>query len=169
MGAEVENGRIVRLMTKLGFINERAEYVNFPFPPTPPRHYSCFVETNCPWIRFELDPRWSDTGDRYILKLFRDYVFHSVGVDGKPILDLSHVLVCLNKVRLDVLCSSNNSLVFTSCDLNSGGERKKHIDFFKSQLDAGLDERVMLVSRDDQSCLVVSYREIKHCIEAAFK
>ncbi|WVR04775.1 hypothetical protein IAU60_001787 [Kwoniella sp. DSM 27419] len=106
IGAEMENGRIVRLLTKLGFINERAE--------------------------FELDPRWSDTGDRYILKLFRDYVFHSVGVDGKPILDLSHVLTCLNK------------------------------------LDAGLDERIMLVSRDDQSCLVVSYREIKHCIEAAF-
>ncbi|WWD07489.1 hypothetical protein V865_005590 [Kwoniella europaea PYCC6329] len=106
LGAEMENGRIVRLLSKLGFINERAE--------------------------FELDPRWSDTGDRYILKLFRDYVFHSVGVDGKPILDLSHVLTCLNK------------------------------------LDAGLDERIMLVSRDDQSCLVVSYREIKHCIEAAF-
>lgn len=96
-----------------------------PFPQPPPRHYSCFVEINCPWIRFELDPRWSDTGDRYILKLFRDYVFHSVGVDGKPILDLSHVLVCLNKVRLDVLCSSNNSLVFTSCDLNSGGGKKE--------------------------------------------
>lgn len=147
----------------------------FPLPPPKKKHYSCFVETNRPWIRFELDPRWSDTGDRYILKLFRDYVFHSVGVDGKPILDLSHVLVCLNKVRLDVLWSSNSSLVFTSCGLNSegegggGGGRKKHIDFFKSQLDAGLDERVMLVSRDDQSCLVVSYREIKHCIEAAFK
>ncbi|WWC86744.1 uncharacterized protein L201_001622 [Kwoniella dendrophila CBS 6074] len=106
LGAEMENGRVVRLLSKLGFINERAE--------------------------FELDPRWSDTGDRYILKLFRDYVFHSVGVDGKPILDLSHVLTCLNK------------------------------------LDAGLDERIMLVSRDDQSCLVVSYREIKNCIEAAF-
>ncbi|WWD21651.1 hypothetical protein CI109_106137 [Kwoniella shandongensis] len=106
LSAEVENGRIVRLLTKLGFINERAE--------------------------FELDPRWSDTGDRYILKLFRDYVFHSIGVDGSPILDLSHVLTCLNK------------------------------------LDAGLDERIMLVSRDDQSCLVVSYREIKHCIEATF-
>ena len=26
----------------------------------------------------------------------------------------------------------------------------------------------MLVSRDEQSCLVVSYREIKLCIEAAF-
>nr|XP_018265297.1 PAB-dependent poly(A)-specific ribonuclease subunit PAN3 [Kwoniella dejecticola CBS 10117]OBR87455.1 PAB-dependent poly(A)-specific ribonuclease subunit PAN3 [Kwoniella dejecticola CBS 10117] len=107
LGAQMENGRIIRLLTKLGFINERAE--------------------------FELDPRWADTGDRYILKLFRDYVFHSVGVDGKPILDLSHVLTCLNK------------------------------------LDAGLDERIMLVSRDDQSCLVVTYREIKHCIEAAFK
>ncbi|WVO14807.1 deoxyhypusine synthase [Cryptococcus depauperatus] len=106
LGAEVENGRIVRLLTKLGFINERAE--------------------------FELDPRWSDTGDRYILKLFRDYVFHSISVEGQPVLDLSHVLTCLNK------------------------------------LDAGLDERIMLVSRDDQSCLVVSYKEIKHCIEAAF-
>jgi hypothetical protein len=74
--------------------------------------------------RFELDPRWSDTGDRYvsflfllhhrlpghfdpeqrlmaryILKLFRDFVFHSIGVDNTPILDLSHVLTCLNKVR----------------------------------------------------------------------
>ncbi len=28
MGAEVENGRIVRLLTKLGFINERAEWVS---------------------------------------------------------------------------------------------------------------------------------------------
>lgn len=59
-------------MSKLGFINERAE--------------------------FELDSRWSDTGDRYILKLFRDYVFHSVGGDGRPILDMSHVVTCLNKV-----------------------------------------------------------------------
>jgi hypothetical protein len=36
---------------------------------------------------------------RYILKLFRDHVFHSVGVDGSPVLDFSHVLTCLNKVR----------------------------------------------------------------------
>ncbi|ORY21333.1 kinase-like domain-containing protein [Naematelia encephala] len=106
LGGEIENGRLVRLLIKLGFINERAE--------------------------FELDPRWSDTGDRYILKLFRDFVFHSIGVDGNPVLDLSHVLTCLNK------------------------------------LDAGLDERIMLVSRDDQSCLVVSYREIKSCIEVAY-
>lgn len=38
-----------------------------------------------------------------------------------------------------------------------------------SQLDAGLDEKIMLVSRDDQSCLVVSYRDIKTCVESAFK
>ena len=37
------------------------------------------------------------------------------------------------------------------------------------QLDAGSDEKVMLMSRDEQSCLVVSYREIKGCVEAAFK
>lgn len=36
------------------------------------------------------------------------------------------------------------------------------------QLDAGTDERIMLVSRDEQSCLVVSYKEIKSCIESAF-
>jgi PAB-dependent poly(A)-specific ribonuclease subunit 3 len=36
------------------------------------------------------------------------------------------------------------------------------------QLDAGLDEKIMLVSRDDSSCLVVSYREIKTCVEAAY-
>ena len=39
----------------------------------------------------------------------------------------------------------------------------------RGQLDAGIDEKIMLVSRDEQSCLVVSYREVKSCIEAAFK
>eukprot|EP01043_Picozoa_sp_COSAG02_P025315 COSAG02_NODE_1418_length_12720_cov_20.079629_3_plen_54_part_00 len=37
-------------MVKLGFINERPEH--------------------------NRDERWSETGDRYMLKLFRDYVFH---------------------------------------------------------------------------------------------
>lgn len=74
LATELENARLVRLMSKLGFINERAE--------------------------FELDSRWSETGDRYIVKLFRDYVFHSVGGDGRPILDMSHVVTCLNKVSL---------------------------------------------------------------------
>ena len=45
-----------------------------------------------------MDRRWSETGDRYLLKLFRDYVFHQVDEQGKPLVDLGHVLEALNKV-----------------------------------------------------------------------
>lgn len=38
-----------------------------------------------------------------------------------------------------------------------------------TKLDAGSEEKVMLVSRDDTSCLVVSYKEIKACMEGAFR
>ncbi|KAI9325132.1 hypothetical protein BDR26DRAFT_879981 [Obelidium mucronatum] len=103
---ETENGRVVRLLAKLGFINERPE--------------------------FDMDPSWSETGDRYLLKLFRDYVFHQVDELGNPVVDVGHVLQCLNK------------------------------------LDAGVDERIMLMSRDEQSCLIVSYKELKQCIETSF-
>ncbi|KAI8813107.1 hypothetical protein BJ742DRAFT_521287 [Cladochytrium replicatum] len=106
LGRELENGRIVRLLCKLGFINERPE--------------------------FDLDPQWSETGDRYLLKLFRDYVFHQVDENGNPVVDMAHVMACLNK------------------------------------LDAGVDEKIMLMSRDEQSCLIVSYKELKQCIENTF-
>jgi PAB-dependent poly(A)-specific ribonuclease subunit 3 len=36
------------------------------------------------------------------------------------------------------------------------------------QLDVGVDEKIMLMSRDEQSCLIVSYKEIKNCIISAF-
>ena len=49
---EYDNGRMLRLLIKLGFMNERPEYAHAP--------------------------QWSETGDRYVLKLFRDYVFHQV-------------------------------------------------------------------------------------------
>jgi len=104
--SELENGRLVRLLCKFGFINERPEFAR--------------------------DARWSETGDRYIIKLFRDYVFHQVDEHGRPIVNISHVLTCLNK------------------------------------LDAGVEERIMLVSRDEQSCLVVSYKEVKACVSSAF-
>ncbi|KAI8052246.1 hypothetical protein BDF22DRAFT_687290 [Syncephalis plumigaleata] len=103
---ELENGRLVRLLCKFGFINERPE--------------------------FDMDPRWSETGDRYLLKLFRDYVFHQVDENGRPVVDLAHVISCLNK------------------------------------LDAGVDEKVMLVSRDEQSCLIVTYRELRNCVAQTF-
>ncbi|RKF60754.1 PAN2-PAN3 deadenylation complex subunit PAN3 [Erysiphe neolycopersici] len=104
---ELENGRLFRLMAKLGTINERPEY--------------------------EADVKWSEVGERYILKLFRDYVFHQVDAQGKPVLDLGHILECLNK------------------------------------LDAGSAHQVKLVSRDNQDCMVVSYKELKKQVEAAFK
>jgi PAB-dependent poly(A)-specific ribonuclease subunit 3 len=47
-----------------------------------------------------MDQTWSETGDRYLLKLFRDYVFHQVSEKGEPIIDIAHVLSCLNKVYL---------------------------------------------------------------------
>ncbi|KAF8425868.1 hypothetical protein EV426DRAFT_34063 [Tirmania nivea] len=96
---ELENARLVRLLSKFGFINERPE--------------------------FDHDRNWSESGDRYFIKLFRDYVFHSVDEHGMPVVDMAHVLSCLNK------------------------------------LDSGVDEKVMLVSRDEQNCFIVSYKEVR--------
>ncbi|KAL4895768.1 PAB-dependent poly(A)-specific ribonuclease subunit pan3 [Aspergillus ambiguus] len=107
LGRELENGRLVRLMTKLNFINERPEY--------------------------EHDRQWSENGERYFLKIFRDYVFHQVDAHGDPVVDLGHVLACLNK------------------------------------LDAGSDEKITLVSRDEQSCFIVSYKELKKALESSFQ
>lgn len=59
---------------------------------------------------------WSDTGDRYILRLFRDFVFHQKDAQGRPVLDFGHVLDALAK--LDVgdaetipLCSPDGRTV----------------------------------------------------------
>jgi hypothetical protein len=101
-----------------------------------------------------MDPSWSETGDRYIIKLFRDYVFHQVNENGAPALDMVHVLTCLNKVTL---------LHFSYLHLHS-----KYLCVKSLQLDVGVDEKIMLMSRDEQSCLIVSYKEIKNCIISAF-
>lgn len=106
LAREMENGRLYRLLVKLGTVNERPE--------------------------LNLDVTWSETGDRYMLKLFRDYLFHTVTEDGRPWLNQSHIVQCLNK------------------------------------LDAGTIEKVQLMSRDEQSVLVVTYAELKHCLEQAF-
>lgn len=103
---ELENGRLVRLMAKLGNINERFEYDN--------------------------DPNWSEHGERYILKLFRDYVFHAVDADGRPVTDMAWILKCLNK------------------------------------LDAGIDEKISLTSRDGENSFLISYKELKKQVAAAW-
>lgn len=41
--SELENGRLVRLLTKMGFINERPEYVSSNSPFTHPNHAAIFV------------------------------------------------------------------------------------------------------------------------------
>ncbi|KAK5849693.1 hypothetical protein PBY51_014007 [Eleginops maclovinus] len=107
LAKEVQNGRLFRLLAKLGTINERPE--------------------------FQKDPTWSETGDRYLLKLFRDHLFHQVTEAGTPWIDLSHIVACLNK------------------------------------LDAGVPEKMSLVSRDEKSVLVVTYSDLKRCFDSTFQ
>ncbi|XP_066555063.1 PAN2-PAN3 deadenylation complex subunit PAN3 isoform X1 [Amia ocellicauda] len=107
LAKEVQNGRLFRLLAKLGTINERPE--------------------------FQKDPSWSETGDRYLLKLFRDHLFHQVTEAGTPWIDLSHIVSCLNK------------------------------------LDAGVPEKISLLSRDEKSILVVTYADLKRCFDNTFQ
>lgn len=73
--AEIErealNGKLFRILVKLSMINDRPE--------------------------LRLDPSWSETGDRYLLKLFREYLFHQLNEDGTPWLDTGHVVSTLIK------------------------------------------------------------------------
>jgi len=106
LAKECENGRLLRLLIKLGFVNERPD--------------------------LDGDTQWSETGDRYLLKLFRDFVFHQYSEEGGPLTDWGHVIEALNK------------------------------------LDAGVPEKVLLMSRDEQSMLVVSYNDVKRCMEGSY-
>lgn len=56
-----------------------------------------------------MDSSWSETGDRYLLKLFRDYLFHPCTDDGRPWVDLAHIVSCLN--RLDTASQDKVSLL----------------------------------------------------------
>uniref|UniRef100_A0A915AFQ2 PAN2-PAN3 deadenylation complex subunit PAN3 n=1 Tax=Parascaris univalens TaxID=6257 RepID=A0A915AFQ2_PARUN len=107
LSKELENGRLFRLLCKLNTIIERPQ--------------------------FQMDMSWSETGDRYLLKLFRDYLFHQVTEAGKPWIDMAHIISCLNK------------------------------------LDAGLNEKIQLVSRDGDNVLVVSFLDLRRCLENAFR
>lgn len=106
LGRELDNGRLFRLISKLGFINERPEFL--------------------------MDPSWSETGDRYLLKLLRDYIFHQVYEDGTPMVSLGHVVDSLNK------------------------------------LDVGVPEKIPLVSRDHQTVLLCSFKDLKKCVDDSF-
>ena len=59
LGLELENGRLLRLIVKMGWIAERSL-----------ESVVGVSESN--------GSQWSETGDRYPIKLFRDFVFHQV-------------------------------------------------------------------------------------------
>ena len=58
--------------------------------------------------------------------------FFQIMEDGRPWLDMAHVIACLNK------------------------------------LDAGVGEKVCLMSCDEQNVLVVNYSELRQCLEQSF-
>ncbi|KAK0854701.1 PAB-dependent poly(A)-specific ribonuclease subunit 3 [Friedmanniomyces endolithicus] len=124
---ELENGRLVRLLTKLNVVLERPE-----MSMTPTSHNNQNPDLPSHTSNPHMSSAWSETGERYYLKLFRDYVFHQCDSEGRPVLNLGHIVTCLNK------------------------------------LDAGVDELVQLVSRDERDVLVVSYREVKRGFEGAW-
>ena len=130
-----ESGRALKLLLKLAFVNERPE--------------------------FGIDKNWSESGDCYILKLFRDFgkfivirprrlvhrfvlfiyqydhfgvqVFHQADGSGRPVMDLGHVVSSLNK------------------------------------LDAADEEKIVLTSRDGKNVLVVSFADVAWCLEKSYQ
>lgn len=73
-----------------------------------------------------------ESGDAYLLRLFRDFLFHCPRDDGAPALDWAGAHEALAK------------------------------------LDAGVPERIILLSRDAASMLVVGYNELKQCVQRAY-
>jgi len=74
LGVTHASSRLLRTIVKLSQVTERPEHCG--------------------------DPSWAETGERYSLKLFRDFVFHQVDEQGRPVLDVGHVVESLS--RLDV-------------------------------------------------------------------
>ena len=69
LGREYDNGRLLKLLLKLGAVNDRGGGSDGG-----------------------VDPRWAETGDRYILKLFKGFLFHQVGKQSlgcRPLLKFS--------------------------------------------------------------------------------
>lgn len=60
--------------------------------------------------RHGMEPAWSESGDRYILKLFRDYLFHQTTDNGQPWIDMGHIVQCLNKVSY-ISCARASLLI----------------------------------------------------------
>ena len=147
-------------------------------------------------------------GDRYLLKLFRDFVFHQVSEDGAPLLDWGLVAEALTKldagpplpfsphrcqcnmrtrrlpdringplhdqqyVNRSHLCGQTaGRRKAEACSVpgrTHGSQRFRVKSTTSSCRAAGVPEKVLLLSRDEMSMLVVSYGDVKRCLEAAW-
>lgn len=65
-------GKLLRTLVKLCFVAERPD-LNF-------------------------DPQWYDHSDRYLLRLYRDSLFHQVDENGAAVVDFARVVSGLNKL-----------------------------------------------------------------------
>lgn len=45
-----------------------------------------------------LEQPWAETGDRYMLTLFRDYLYHQMSEDRRPWIDINQIIHSLNKL-----------------------------------------------------------------------
>lgn len=90
LGRQMENGRLLSILLKMGLVNDRPAGQN-------------------------VGRGWTETGNVYMLKLFRDFVFHQVNDDQTPVVDFGHTIGSLNK--LDI--GSEEKIVLTSRDAKS--------------------------------------------------
>lgn len=100
LSKELENGRLVRLLSKLETVITEEDY--------------------------------NPSSPNYVLTLFKAYVFQQKTPDNKPSLNLAHSLICLNK------------------------------------LDVGVDESVLLTSKDGRTRIVISYKDLRDKFSSAF-
>uniref|UniRef100_A0A0N4ZCZ6 Pan3_PK domain-containing protein n=1 Tax=Parastrongyloides trichosuri TaxID=131310 RepID=A0A0N4ZCZ6_PARTI len=94
---EMECSRLFKLLAKLNCITERPTCIG-------------------------LNENWSETGSRYMLKLFRNYVFHQHNDAGQPWMDMAHMISCLNKFdsgsteRIQLVSSDGKNVLIVTYD-----------------------------------------------------
>lgn len=77
----MENGRLFRLVSKLAFVTDRGGGASSAYPGLS-----------------DVAAASGDTGNSYVLQLFRDFVFHQGERDGGRVIDWGHIVENLNKV-----------------------------------------------------------------------
>ena len=135
MYKEMENGRLLRLLSKVRAAPALPPH-SPPPPPTPPPTPPSSAASLQILLVSDRDPEmeggWAGAGDSHLLKLFRESLFGAVDDEGGPVLDFAQIVAGLNR------------------------------------LDAGVEARVLLSGREDNSLLLVSHRDVKSVLERGF-